>query len=329
MAGVNDFAIRADGITRDFGTVRALDSLSLEVPKGIVFGFLGPNGAGKTTAIRVLLGLIDPSGGRAEVLGLDTRVDGAVIRARCGALLEHPGLYERLSASDNLEFYGRAWHVPRRVMQERIRELLTRFGLWDRRDDPVGRWSRGMKQKLAVARAVLHRPDLVFLDEPTSGLDPVATAGLREDLAALAAHEGVTVFLTTHNLNEAERLCAQVGVIRGGRLLAVGSPQELRERQDSGRVDIAARGLTSEVVSLLHARPEVESVVAKDGRLTLGLANGASVAPIVALLVHHAVEIEEVRRARATLEDAFLDLMGAEPGGSGLGGARGAGGGAP
>ena len=312
MAGSDQFAIRAESITRDFGPVRALDSLSLEVPKGIVFGFLGPNGAGKTTAIRVFLGLIEPTAGRAEVLGLDTRRDGAAIRTRCGALLEHPGLYERLTANDNLDFYGRAWHVPRRVRQERIRELLTRFGLWDRRDDPVGRWSRGMKQKLSVARAVLHRPDLVFLDEPTSGLDPVATAGLREDLAALAAHEGVTVFLTTHNLNEAERLCAQVGVIRSGRLLAVGSPEALRARRDSGRVDITARGLTSDVIALVRARAEVASVGADDGRLSLALRDGASVAPIVALLVQHDVAVEEVRRARATLEDAFLDLMGSE-----------------
>ena len=308
----SDFALRAEVVTRDFGPVRALDSLSLEVPKGIVFGFLGPNGAGKTTAIRVFLGLLDPTSGRAEVLGLDTRRDGTAIRTRCGALLEHPGLYERLSAYDNLDFYGRAWHVPRRTRQDRIRELLTRFGLWDRRDDPVGRWSRGMKQKLAVARAVLHRPDLVFLDEPTSGLDPVATAGLREDLATLAAQEGVTVFLTTHNLNEAERLCAQVGVIRAGRLLAVGSPDELRARQDSGRVDITARGLTSEITALVQARPDVHALMMDDGRLSFSLRGGASVAPIVALLVQHDVAIEEVRRARATLEDAFLDLMGPE-----------------
>ena len=312
MAPPSGYALRADAVTRDFGVVRALDALSLEVPKGIVFGFLGPNGAGKTTAIRVFLGLIEPSAGRAEVLGLDTRQGGGVIRARCGALLEHPGLYERLSARDNLEFYGRAWHVPRRVRDERIRELLTRFGLWERRDDPVGKWSRGMKQKLAVARAVLHRPDLVFLDEPTSGLDPVATAGLREDLAALAAHEGVTVFLTTHNLNEAERLCAQVGVIRGGRLLAVGSPDALRARQDSGRVDIVARGLTSEILTMLQTRPEVQAATANDGRLSVSLVGGASVAPIVAMLVQHDVAVEEVRRARATLEDAFLELMGSE-----------------
>ena len=312
MAHRSDYAIRAEGLTRDFGAVRALDSLSLDVPTGIVFGFLGPNGAGKTTAIRAFLGLIEPTAGRAEVLGLDTRRDGAAIRVRCGALLEHPGLYERLSALDNLDFYGRAWRVPRRTRSDRIRELLTRFGLWDRRDDPVGNWSRGMKQKLAVARAVLHRPDLVFLDEPTSGLDPVATAGLREDLATLAAQEGVTVFLTTHNLNEAERLCARVGVISGGRLLAVGSPDELRARRDTGRVDITVHSLTSEVAALVQAQPGVRSVTVDDSRLSLALEIGASVAPIVALLVHHDVAIEEVRRARASLEDAFLDLMGAE-----------------
>ena len=312
MATDDHYAIRTEQVTRDFGPVRALDGLSLEVPRGIVFGFLGPNGAGKTTAIRVLLGLIHPTVGRASVLGFDTRRDGAAIRARCGALLEHPGLYERLSASDNLDFYGRAWHIPRHARRERTRELLERFGLWERRDDPVGRWSRGMKQKLAVARAVFHRPHLVFLDEPTSGLDPVATAGLRDDLASLAAHEGVTVFLTTHNLNEAERLCAQVGVIRGGRLLAVGSPESLRARRDSGRVEIVTGGLTRDVLAALTNTLAVNAEAIDSNRLAIDLPPDAAVAPIVAWLVHNGVAIEEVRRARATLEDAFLDLMGAE-----------------
>ena len=290
--------------------MRALDTLTLEVPKGIVFGFLGPNGAGKTTAIRVFLGLLDPTAGRAEVLGYDTKRDGARIRTRCGALLEHPGHYERLSAVDNLEFHGRAWHVSRRERRDRIRELLTRFSLWERRDDPVGTWSRGMKQKLAVARAVLHRPDLVFLDEPTSGLDPVSTVGLRDDLSALAAQEGVTVFLTTHNLSEAERLCAQVGVIRGGRLLAVGSPESLRARRDTGRVEIVTHGLLDDVVAAIRARSDVESASVENGKLTLALRPGAPTAPIVTLLVERGVAVEEVRKARATLEDAFLDLMG-------------------
>jgi ABC-2 type transport system ATP-binding protein len=314
------YAIRAEGLTRDFAAVRALDSLTLDVPSGIVFGFLGPNGAGKTTAIRAFLGLIEPTAGHAEVLGYDTRRDGEAIRERCGALLEHPGLYERLSAADNLDFYGRAWRIPRSARLARSKELLSRFGLWDRRDEPVGRWSRGMKQKLAVARAVFHRPSLVFLDEPTSGLDPVATVGLREDLGALAAQEGVTVFLTTHNLSEAERLCARVGVIRDGRLVAVGSPEQLRGGGDSGRVEVDATGLTPEVIAQLRERPEVTALTATNGRLSLALAARSSVAPIVALLVHHGVAVEEVRRVRPTLEDTFLDLMGSDDAPSGGGG---------
>jgi ABC-2 type transport system ATP-binding protein len=253
------------------------------------------------------------------VLGFDTQRDGTAIRTRGGAHLEHPGLYERLSAADNLEFYARAWHAPRRERRDRIRELLTRFGLWERRDDLVGTWSRGMKQKLAVARAVLHRPDLVFLDEPTSGLDPVSTVGLREDLSALAAQEGVTVFLTTHNLSEAERLCSQVGVIRGGRLLAVGSPASLRARRDTGRVEITTHGLRDDVLALLRTRPDVQSVSAENGQLTLSLSPGSTAAPIVALLVQHDIGVEEVRKARATLEDAFLDLMGLEENANGGG----------
>jgi ABC-2 type transport system ATP-binding protein len=312
VATTSGLAIRTDRLTRDFGAVRALDSLSIEVPKGIVFGFLGPNGAGKTTAIRLLLGLLASSDGTAEVLGLDVRRHGGSVRERCGALLEHPGLYERLTAYDNLDFYARAWHLPKQTRQERIRELLTRFSLWDRRDDPVGRWSRGMKQKLAVARAVLHRPELVFLDEPTSGLDPVATAGLREDLATLAAQEGVTVFLTTHNLNEAERLCAQVGVIRGGKLLALGSPATLRARRESGRVDIVTNGVGDQIVRELGDRGDIQSVALHHNRLSLALVNGASVAPIVAWLIGRDVEIEEVIRPRATLEDTFLDLVSAD-----------------
>ena len=172
-------AIQAEGLVRDFGAIRALDHLSLDVPAGIVFGFLGPNGAGKTTAIRAFLGLVEPTAGSARVLGFDTRRESDRIRERAGALLEHNGLYERLTAEQNLEFAGRVWHMPKADRRARTRELLEQFGLWNRRDEPVGKWSRGMKQKLAVARAVFHRPPLVFLDEPTAGLDPVASAALR------------------------------------------------------------------------------------------------------------------------------------------------------
>lgn len=225
--GRSGLAIRTRGLSRQFGALHAVDDLTLEIPAGIIFGFLGPNGSGKTTTIRLLLGLHEPSAGDAEVLGYDIRTHAGAVRERSGALLEHCGLYERLTALDNLDLYGRFWRLTRAVRGERARELLTRLELWERRDEIVGKWSRGMKQKLAIARALLHRPSLLFLDEPTAGLDPLAAAALRKDLSSLVAAEGVTVFLTTHNLTEAERLCTLVGVIRGGRLLALAPPARL------------------------------------------------------------------------------------------------------
>ena len=204
---MTEIAIRTESLSRDFGSIRAVDGLSMEVPGGIIFGFLGPNASGKTTTINLLLGLLEPTTGRAEVLGFDTRTQAGEIRTRSGALLEYPGLYEQMSAEDNLEFYGRVWKMGAAERQARIKELLAHFGLWERRGESVEKWSRGMKQKLATARALLHRPSLVFLDEPTAGLDVVAAASLRDDLAGLTAREGVTVFLTTHNMAEAERLC--------------------------------------------------------------------------------------------------------------------------
>ncbi len=206
---MSDVAIRMTHLTRDFKNVRAVDDLTMEVPEGVVFGFLGPNGSGKTTTINLLLGLLEPTTGSAEVLGFDTRTQADDVRNGTGALLEFAGLYERLSAADNLEFYGRVWKMPARERKERAKELLSHIGLWDRRNEKVGKWSRGMKQKLAVTRAIFHRPALVFLDEPTAGLDPVAAATLHDDIASLVSREHVSVFLTTHNLAEAEKLCGK------------------------------------------------------------------------------------------------------------------------
>jgi ABC-2 type transport system ATP-binding protein len=306
---MTEMAIRTERLTRDFDAVRAVDSLSLEVPHGIVFGFLGPNGSGKTTTIRLLLGLLEPTAGNAAVLGFDTRTRAGEIRARTGALLEHPGLYERLSARDNLEFYGRVWRLPPADRRERSKELLVHLDLWDRSNEIVGTWSRGMKQKLAVARTLLHRPSLIFLDEPTAGLDPVAAAALREDLAGLVAREGATVFLTTHNLAEAEKLCDQVGVIRQGRLLAVGHPDQLRSQAGGPRAEIAGQGFDDGVLDLLRSRPEVVSAELRKGHLSLMLREGAEIAPLVGLLVGAGAQVEEVRKGKASLEEVFLTLM--------------------
>jgi ABC-2 type transport system ATP-binding protein len=224
-------------------------------------------------------------------------------------LLEHHGLYERLSAEDKLEFYRRINRVPKVGRQARIKELLTDLGLWERREESVETWSRGMKQKLAVARVLLHRPSLIFLDEPTAGSDPIAAAALRDDLEALAAREGVTIFLTTHNMSEAEKLCGLVGVIRQGKLLAVGHPDTLRAQASGPRVEIVGRGFSENALSLLQVQPEVSAVERQNGRLSLLLRAETDIAPLVSLMVSAGVEVEQVRKGKASLEEVFLSMM--------------------
>jgi ABC-2 type transport system ATP-binding protein len=310
---MSDIAIRTEMLTRDFRSVRALDGLTLEVRAGSVFGFLGPNGSGKTTTIRLLLGLLEPSAGRAEVLGYDTRLQAGEIRRRAGALLEHSGLYERLSAEENLTFYARVWGLRDPARRARVHELLGTLGLADRRREPIGLWSRGMKQKLAIARVFLHHPAIVFLDEPTAGLDPVAAAVLRDELATLVRQDGLTVFLTTHNLAEAERLCATVGIVRRGALLAVGTPESVRAQSGGLRFEVKGRNFSTQVIADLLGRPEVAGVERLDGRAVISLRNPSDTAPLVRLMVDRGVEIEEVRKAQASLEEAFLALMEEQP----------------
>jgi ABC-2 type transport system ATP-binding protein len=310
-------AIQTNQLTRSFGTLKAVDRLTLSVPRGTVFGFLGPNGSGKTTTIRLLLGLLDPDGGQAQVLGFDIREQAEEVRTRSGALLEHHGLYERLSAAENLDYYGRIWHMSKTEREARIRDLLDPLGLYERREEPIGRWSRGMKQKLAVARTLMHHPALVFLDEPTAGLDPVASAALREDLAMLAEQEGVTIFLTTHNLAEAEKLCNQVAVINHGQLLALGSPADLRSRTSAPRLYISGKGFTSQILAGLRANQLVSGMRQSNGQVVMDLADLSRSHEIVTQLVGAGVQIDEVRKEQADLEDVFLRLVEEESRGEG------------
>ncbi len=303
------FAINIENITREFGTVKALDGLSLEVPGGIIFGFLGPNGAGKTTTIRILLGLLEPTRGRVQVMGYDTVTQADQVRANSGVLLEHTGIYEHLSAEDNLEFYGRVNNMSLSDRQARIKELLTQFGLWERRKETVKTWSQGMKQKLAIARAVLHRPPLILLDEPTAGLDVMAAVTVRDDLASLAASEGVSIFLTTHNMVEAERLCARVAVIRKGKLLAVGDPDELRARAGGPQVEVIGKALSEEVLNLVRKQPQVAAATLENDRMAITLREGEDSAPLVNVLVEAGVQVSEVRKGIASLEETFVTLM--------------------
>ena len=301
--------IHTEHLCRSFGTVKAVDGLSMDVPARIVFGFLGPNGAGKTTTIHLLLGLLEPTQGKARVMGFDTRSQADEIRNRSGALLEFSGLYERMSGEDNLDLYGRIYCMSGPERKARAKELLIHLDLWDRRKEKVGNWSRGMKQKIAIARALLHHPPLVFLDEPTAGLDPVAAAALHVDLTSLVANEGVTVFLNTHNLAEAEKLCAQVGVIRNGKLITIGNPDELRLRNGGHKVEIIGKDFNKKTLTLLRARPEVKQAELQNGRLIIELNGENKIGPLVTLIVQSGAEIEDISRGGESLEDLFLTLM--------------------
>jgi ABC-2 type transport system ATP-binding protein len=312
-AGVKEnmvaYAIETKKLTRRFGELCAVNQVTLQVPAGSIFGFLGPNGAGKTTTLRLLLGLLELHGGSATVLGYDVATQAGAVREHSGVLLEHNGLYERLSVNDNLEFFGQVYHLERSVRQARKRELLEHLGLWERRHDGVSELSKGLKQKVAFARALLHRPQLVFLDEPSAGLDPVAAVALREDIQSLARKEGTTVFLTTHNLAEAEKVCDLVGVIRKGKLVAIGTPGELRARTGKPTADIYGKGFTEEALAALRSQPQVHAVLLQNDHLRVELEADAETAPLVTLLVRLGAEVEEVRKGQSSLEEAFVTLM--------------------
>ena len=306
---VKGSAISTSELSRDFPGVRAVDALTLEVPRGSIFGFLGRNGAGKTTTIRLLLGLIEATRGTARVLGFDPETESRKIRARSGVLLESPGLLERLTAEENLDIYGRIGRLTKAERAARSEELLKRIGLWERRREPVKEWSRGMRQRLAIARALIHEPELIFLDEPTAGLDPVSAVDVRNDLLRLADISGVTVFLTTHNLAEAERLCDQVAIVRSGRLLSVGAPDEVGRDQRRPRIRLRGRGFSERTLAALEAHPDVGYVQPQDDGAIVTVGDREGISRIVAFLVRNDVALEEVSAVGKTLEDGVLSLF--------------------
>src|SRR5438105_11976831 len=218
--------VRTEKLTKRFGALTAVDGIDLDVHEGEVFGFLGPNGAGKTTTLRLLCALIAPSSGTAEIAGFRLGRDDARIRAAVGILTEQPGLYERQSAWDNLVFYATLYGLPPAVAKAQAERYLRLMGLWERRTEAVATFSRGMKQKMAIARAALHEPRILFLDEPTTGLDPDAAKTVRQFIAHIRG-EGRTVFLCTHNLDEADRLCDRIAFFRRS-VIRIDTPARLR-----------------------------------------------------------------------------------------------------
>ncbi|MFP4383935.1 MAG: ABC transporter ATP-binding protein [Spirochaetia bacterium] len=303
-------AISASGLTKYFGNIQAVSGLDLEIKEGTVFGFLGPNGSGKTTTIRMLLGLSKPTGGSARVLGLDISEGAQTVREQCGVLLENAALYERLSLRDNLELAGRINLISRNRRTERTAELLKLMGLWERRADQAAYLSTGMKKKLAVARALYHKPKLVFLDEPSAGLDPEAAADLQNLISELVKNENLTVFLTTHNLREAEKLCHRIGVIREGKLIALDTPENLRTAAGGEQITIRAAGLDTALADRIRTMKGVKLAELHDRTLIImNEDSGTSPAPFVRILVEAGCEVEEVRQGGADLEEAFLKMV--------------------
>jgi len=302
--------IETVGLTRRFGEITAVDSLDLRIDDGRVFGFLGPNGAGKTTTVRMLCCLINASSGTAYINGMDIRDESSrlKIRGMIGLLPETPGLYESLSSYRNLEFYAKLYGVPGDRRQERIKELLTTLGVWDRRDEAVGKFSKGMKQKIAVARALVHEPEFLFLDEPTSGLDPQAALTVRNYLLDLKK-EGRTIFLNTHNLVDAERLCDTIGVLKS-RLLDIGSPDELARKFYGRTTIIHLVRVTDAMVSAVSSLPFVHGVRVSGNKILIDLENPESENPIiVSALVSQGAEVEFVNELKHGLEDVYMKLI--------------------
>ena len=308
--------IRASVLGRRFGEVWAVRNLSFDVAPGEVLGLLGPNGAGKTTTVRMLTALIAATEGSASIDGRDVRRDAEDVRRRVGVLTETPGLYEKLSARANLAFFGRLHRLPSDVADERIRRLLTLFDLWDRRDEPAGTFSKGMKQKLAIARALLHEPAVLFLDEPTAALDPEAAFVVRDAISRLRA-AGRTIVLATHNLDEAGRLCDRIAFVRGG-LLRIDSPARLRDEAGRGRVSVLFAARADGLAEAALGVAGVRAATASDGRLDVDVDDPEQVTPaLVRALVGAGAAILEVRRQAATLEDVYFEVMGVRPGAGG------------
>ena len=259
--------ISTEGLTRRFGEKVAVNGLSLDVGAGEIFGFLGHNGAGKTTTVRLLNGILTPDGGRATVLGLSPMQDGPALRRRTGVLTETPSLEERLTGRENLRIYADLFGVPTAGLTARVAEMLETFDLADRADEKVGGYSKGMKQRLALARALLHNPEILFLDEPTTGLDPVAARRVHELILHLSREQGHTVFMCTHNLVEAQQLCDRVAVLEHGVVVAQGTPAELVHKMASGqRLEIEVdQSEVMRTLAVLRARPEVKSAERQNG----------------------------------------------------------------
>ena len=298
--------ILTENLTKKFGTVTAVEGLNLDVQEGEVFGFLGPNGAGKTTTVRMLTSLIGPTAGKAIVNGFETGKQDTEIRQSVGVLTETPGMYDNLSAEYNLRLYAELYDV--KDVARQVEKYLRMLGLWERRNDAAGTFSKGMKQKLAIARALLHEPRLLFLDEPTSALDPEASKLVRDFIAELRK-EGRTIFMCTHNLDEADRLCDRIGVFKS-HLLVVDTPARLRQTLFGRKVVFHLREAGNGLVEAVSKFAFAHDVKIVENKIVVTLDDPDSQNPeIIRALIGAGADLRFVGELRHSLEDVYFQLV--------------------
>ncbi|MBX5483023.1 MAG: ABC transporter ATP-binding protein [Myxococcaceae bacterium] len=297
--------IRVEGLGKRFGTRVAVEGLSFEVAPGEVFGLLGPNGAGKTTTVRMLTGLLTPTWGDATVAGISSRHGGEDLRRKVGLLTEQPGLYDRLTGKENLLFFIKLNELDEDAAWARALGYLERFGLKGREDEPCGSWSKGMRQKLAIIRTLVHDPEVVIFDEPTSGLDPDSARTVRDCIAELAS-EKRTIVLCSHNLAEVERLCQRVAVVKG-RLLALSAVRDLRRAGHALQIKVA--GDAARFLPALAALPFSPKALVEGGLLRVLLSDEEQQPEVLRALIDAGARVYHATRIERPLEEVYLELV--------------------
>ena len=302
-------ALHIQNLTRRFNALVAVDNITFDIEQGEIFGLLGPNGAGKTTTLSMLATMLNPTSGSATVNGIDIGQDPDGVRKSIGIVFQDQSLDEELTAWENMDFHGRLYRIPAEIRKPRITELLTLVELHDRRDDIVKTFSGGMRRRLEIARGLLHHPAVLFLDEPTLGLDPQTRNHLWTYIEALAKEKGITIILTTHYMEEADRLCNRVAIIDHGKIIAMDTPEHLKDGLGGDLVTITSPDPAGVVAALKE--PWVARVETHNNEVTVSLKNADQfVSTIVTLLNSRQVPITSISIHKPTLEDVFLSFTG-------------------
>ncbi len=302
-------AIHVDKLTKQFGDFTAVDAISFDIKKGEIFGLLGPNGAGKTTTISILSTLLEPTSGTALVNGIDIQKNQDGVRKSIGIVFQDQSLDEELTAWENMDFHGRLYRIPKAVREERISDLLKLVELDDWKDKLVKTFSGGMRRRLEIARGLLHEPSVLFLDEPTLGLDPQTRNHLWDYIHTLNQTKGITIILTTHYMDEADRLCDRIAIIDRGTIIAMDTPEELKKKVGSDVVTVTSPD--SERIATEVSAPWISGTEQHDGQVTIRLHDAEEhITELIRLFGDHGYAITSVSIHQPTLEDVFLHYTG-------------------